>query len=122
MQLLLRKSQSKGFIGGISFEVNAQVRLTDEERDLVQKYKQEGTVVLQRPLFVFGQPTDRVINLTVGQLIQGESFKCKDLGEVIGFCDNAKRACETLYNYLAVARGFGGEEIVEIPVPDETPE
>ena len=114
MQLALRRGQSKGLMGGISFEVFAQVRLSTEEQDLIQKYKQESVVVLQRPVYIFGKPTDRVINLTVGQLIQGESFKCKDLGEVIGFSDNAVRACQTLKTYLDVAKTFGGEEILEV--------
>jgi hypothetical protein len=119
MELVLRKSQSKGFIGGISFEVSAQVRLNDEEQALVQKYKQEATVVLQRPLYVFGQPTDRVVNLTVGQLVRGEAFKCKDLGEVLGFCENARQACVNLFSYLEVARSFGGEEVIQIPGKNE---
>lgn len=120
MQLVLRRSQSKGMMGGISFEVHAQVRLTDEEHGLVKQYKQEGTIVLQRPLYLFGQPLEnRVVNLTVGQLIQGESFKCKDLGEVIGYCDNVKKACQNLYGYLVVARSFGGEEVIEIPIEED---
>jgi hypothetical protein len=118
MQLVMRRSQSKGVLGGVSFEVHAQVRLSEEERALLKQYKQEAVVVLQRPLYLFGQPLEnRVVNITAGQLVNGESFKCKDLAEVIAYGDNVRRACENLYGYLQVAKTFGGEEIIEIAAP-----
>lgn len=114
MRLILRKNQSRSLLGAPTFEVHAQAELTPEERELVSKYRQEGVVVLQKPIFIFGIKSDKVVNITAGQLISGETFKCKDLGEVISYCEAARSACENLKAYLDVARGFGGEEILEI--------
>lgn len=114
MKLILRKNQSQGIMGGMTFEVRAQAALTDEEQILITKYRQESAVVLQKPLVIWGVKSDRVINITAGQLIRGETFKCKDLGEVLNYCEAAQNACETLKAYIDVARTFGGEEVVEI--------
>jgi hypothetical protein len=50
MQLVLRKSQSKAFMGGVNFEVFAQARMTAEERQLMEQYLQSGTVLVDRDL------------------------------------------------------------------------
>jgi hypothetical protein len=115
MQLVLVRDQSKGLLGGVKFEVRAQVRLSEEERKLIQHYKLENEVVLQKPMLsIWGAPTDVKLDIRVRQLIDGDTFKCKDLGEVLAYADNLKSACETLKGYLEAARHFGGQEVVEI--------
>jgi hypothetical protein len=46
--------------------------------------------------------------------MSGTTYKCKSLGEIIGFCPEAEDACRKLKSYLDVARSFGGEEVIEI--------
>lgn len=46
-------------------------------------------------------------------LLDGETYKCKDLGEVIAYSNSLADACETLKAYLEVASSFGGEEVIE---------
>ena len=102
-------------IGGVSFEVRAQVQLTDEERQLIQHYKMENEVLFSKKMInIWGQPTDLDVKVSVRQLVNGEGYKCKDLGEVISYSDSLKTACSTLKSYLDVARSFGGQEVVMI--------
>jgi hypothetical protein len=115
MKLTITKNQSKGMMGGVSFEVRAHVQLTPEEQKLVQYYKLENDVILSKKLVnIWGQPTDHNIEVRVKQLLNGEAYKCKDLGEVISYSESLKSACNTLKSYLEVAREFGGQEVYEI--------
>lgn len=114
MKLLITKNQSKGMMGGVSFEVRAQAQLTDEESKLVQYYKLDNEVLLSKKMInIWGQPTDHDVKVTVRQLLNGETFKCKDLNEVIAYTESLKSACGTLKSYLDVARGFGGQEVCD---------
>ena len=115
MQLILTKDQSKGLLGNVKFEVKAQVQLTDQEQELIQHYKLQNEILLSKKLInIWGQPTDEDVNVTVSNLLNGEVYKCKDLGEVIAYSDNLVTACETLKAYLEVANDFGGETVIEI--------
>lgn len=115
MNLVISKNQSKGMMGAVSFEVRAQAQLSEEERKLVQHYKLENEVLFSRKMVnLWGQSTDADVRVTVRQLLNGDTYKCKDLGEVIGYTDSLKDACQTLKAYLEVAREFGGQEVYEI--------
>lgn len=114
MKLILTKDQSKGLMGGVSFEVKAQVQLTEEEKKLIQHYKLEKEILLQKRLIIWGQPTDHLIDVSVMNLLSGESYKCKSLEEVISYSDSLKEACKTLKIYLEIAKSFGGQEVIEI--------
>jgi hypothetical protein len=114
VKLVLTKDQSKGMMGGVSFEVAARVELESQEAELVKHYKLDNEILLQRKLVnIWGQPTDQLIDVRVKQLLAGQSFKCKSLDEVISYSDGLKSACETLKAYLEVARHFGGQETFE---------
>jgi hypothetical protein len=111
----MTKGQNKGMMGAVTFEVKAQAQLTEEERQLIQHYKMENEVLLSKKLVnIWGQPTDHDVKVSVRQLVTGEGYKCKDLGEVISYSDSLKSACSTLKAYLDVARGFGGQETFDI--------
>jgi hypothetical protein len=62
---------------------------------------------------IWGQPTDHLIDVRVKHLVDGTTYKCKDLAEVISYTDSLKEACATLKTYLEVAKSFGGEEMIE---------
>jgi hypothetical protein len=115
MKLILTKDQSKGMMGGVSFEVKAQVQLADEEKKLIQHYKLEKEILFQKKMVnIWGQPTDHLIDVKVMNLLSGQSYKCKSLDEVISYSDSLKEACETLKTYLEIAKSFGGQEVIEI--------
>lgn len=83
-------------------------------------YKLGNEVLLSKPLVnVWGQPTTTNVEVRLAQLLQGTIFKCKDLGEVIGYSESVRNACTTLRTYLAVASTFGGHEVINF---DDQPE
>lgn len=115
MKLLLTKNQSKGMMGGVSFEVVAKVKLGDSEQNLIKNYKLDNEILFQKKMVnIWGQPTDQLIDVRVKHLLSGQSYKCKRLDEVIGYSESLKSACATLKSYLEVASNFGGEEVIEI--------
>ena len=114
MNLVMTKNQSKGMMGAVSFELTASVRLTDDEKKLIQHYKLENEILFQKKMVnIWGQPTDRLLDVKVKDLITGQTYKCKSLDEVISYSEGLKNACGTLKSYLVIAKDFGGEEIFE---------
>lgn len=115
MRLVLKKERKKKVFGGVSFRVSAEVKLTKEERDIVNAMKLKQDVLFSKKVTnIWGTPImDRKLKVTVGDLINGETYKCNDVGEVIAYSDSLKEACETLKTYIEAARTFGGEETYE---------
>ena len=114
MILTITKNQNKGMMGGVSFEVRAKVQLTEEERNLVEHYKLRNEILFQKHLVnLWGKPTEKSSTVRVAELVDGATYKCKDLNEVMGYTESVKEACEALKTYLLLARSFGGEEVYE---------
>lgn len=116
MKLKINRGQSKGMMGmgGISFEVRAQVQLTGEETELVRHYKLDNEVLANKPIRILGAETGRVMQITVASLVMGTTHKAPSLGEVEGYVQTLEEACRTLKSYLNVARTFGGEQTIDI--------
>lgn len=118
MRLVINKSQKQGLMGGVSFEVKAQVHLTEEERNLVQHYRMQNEVLFAKTMVsLWGTPTDHKVEVRVSELLAGASYKCKDLNEVISYRESVKGACESLKAYLEVARTFAGQETYDFSSP-----
>jgi hypothetical protein len=113
MKLYITRDQAKGMFGGVKFELSARVELTQEENDLIKRYKADKEVLVQRSIKI--PFTDRAvtINLTIGSLTAGQTFKCGDIAEILELEKNIKEACEAFKNYLLVMRNFGGQEVIE---------
>ncbi len=113
MQLHLRKSQATKFFGGVKFELFAKVTLTDEEAALVNKYKVQDEVLVEKQIKIPFTDRALVIKLTIGSLVSGQEFKCTNIAEIIGYADTIKGSCAELRERLEVMRSFGGEEVFE---------
>lgn len=113
MKLYISKKQASGMLGGIKFELSARVELNPEEAGLVNKYKAQKEVLLKKQISIPLTGRALVINLTIGSLTTGQTFKCDDIGEILEYEKNVKESCEAFRNYLAVMKNFGGEEIYE---------
>lgn len=115
MKLSMNSSQSKGMMGGVSFAITGKVSLTQEEQQLVRHYKLEGEVLFKKKIKnIWGQLTDTEVSVYVKNLVNGDSFKCKDLPEVIAYRDSLIAAARSLKTYLDVARTFDGEVVIDI--------
>jgi hypothetical protein len=117
MQLVINKKQHSG-LTGVTFIVEASVSTSQEEKDLVKKYRIGNAVLLRKKLVgLFGQPLEQEINVTADDLLRGQSFKCKNLEEVMSYIESLKQSCQTLLGYVATARNFEGQEVWDITTP-----
>ena len=113
MRLYINRDQGKGMLGGVKFEMSAKVQLTNEEAELVRKYKAEKEVLLKKEIKIPLTGRALVLNLTIGSLLNGQTFKCDDIAEVLEYEKNVKESCEAFKTYLEVMRNFGGQEVIE---------
>jgi len=103
MKLIIKRDQDKGFLGGISFILEAKVQLTPEEDGLVKKYKAHKEVLYTR-----GER-----RYTISDLLNGARDKCKDITILLNNEDVYKEACKHFKTLLGVMASFGGEEVIE---------
>ncbi len=104
MKLVIKRSQDRGMMGGISFVLEAKVELTDNEQELVKKYKADREV-----LFTQGDK----YAYTISSLIGGTRDKCKDIKILLENEEVIKNACANFRTLLDVMAKFGGEEVIE---------
>lgn len=113
MKLFITKDQAKGLLGRVKFELSVRVELTPEEADLVKRYKADKEVLLQKKVKIPFTGRTVKLDLTIGSLTSGQTFKCADIGEILETEQNIKVACEAFKNYLEVMKSFGGQEVIE---------
>ncbi len=51
--------------------------------------------------------------LKIGDLVNGVSYKAKDISMLLNNEEVIKEACQSFKNYLEVMASFGGEEVIE---------
>ena len=113
MRLVLRKNQAKKLMGGISFELQAIAELTDEERELVRKYKADKEILMKKEVKIPFTGRSLVLNITIGSLMMGQTFNCNDIAEILEYDKIVRESCESFKNYIEVMGSFGGEEVIE---------
>jgi hypothetical protein len=111
MRLHIRRDQSKGMLGGVTFEVSAKVGLSDQEADLVKRYKVHKETLLKRQINILGRTIE--FSTTIGNLIDGQTYKCGDIAEILETEKNVKEACQNFKTMLTVMSEFGGEEVID---------
>ena len=131
MKLKIKRNQKSAMMGAPVFCLDIMADLTREEADLVNRYKLKSQVVYSTPeakehlaaagagnLRAFGSfLIDRMVKrtLVVKDLVEGQHFECKDLGELIATEEQVREAFSNLTRYLLVAAKFdGSEEIVNV--------
>lgn len=102
MKLIVKKDQDVGMLGKVKFIINAKVSLTDEESALVKKYNVKKEVLFSKNNFMQTE-------ITIGSLIDGETFSCKTIEEILKFEEIIKKSCQNLKIKLDTMKSFGGE-------------
>lgn len=69
--------------------------------------KADKMVLLQKDIKIPLTGRSIVLNITIGSLIAGQSFKCNDIAEILEYEKNVKDSCESFKNYIEIMRGFG---------------
>lgn len=113
MKLYIKRDQAKGMIGKVKFVLNARVELNSEETELVKQYKADKEILLEKELKIPFTKKTITLALNIGSLLAGQSFKCKDIADILEYEANVRQACDSFKNYIEVMRSFGGEEVVE---------
>lgn len=98
MELIIKRSQDKGFLGGMKFVLEAKVILDEEEKNLIKKYKANKEVLFSS--------SNR--DYTIDDLIYGIKDKVKDISILRKNETIYINACEYLKQLLLVMKSFGG--------------
>ena len=123
MELLLRRSQKSGLMGGVKFTLEARVELTQEEEANVRKYKmsdillyEKGSEKIERATGTMSMLAARFTQLrvTVSDLIAGKSIEGKDIVDIMAAQDQIKEAVQSFKVILAAASTFDGEEVIQV--------
>jgi hypothetical protein len=98
----------------INFSMTAKAELTDQEQELIDKYRVHNYVLYKK----LGTVPDSNGNLpvlrkvTISSLMNGEGFVGGAL-DLISNENEIKEACQTFKTYIEFLKVFGGEEIIE---------
>ncbi len=113
MKLRLKRGQSSKMLGGVKFELEAKASLTDEETSLINKYKVHNEVLAEKRIPI--PLTDRalVVKITIGSLVNGQTFKCDELKDILAYEEQIKSSCAELRELIERMKTFGGEEVIE---------
>lgn len=114
MKLTIRRDQSakKGLFGGhkgMNFSLFCRVEISQEERELINKYKVQDHVLTWREY-----EGRQIPGLTVQDLVQGKTTEIGDVATLLNNEEVIKDACQNFKNLLIVMASFGGEEVIEI--------
>lgn len=128
IQLKIRRSQAKGYVRGVQFNVHFIAELSPEALQAVKHYRFGKIILYQKPLelklsFNIFRALWRAIwltltrsrwRITVNDLIQGRTVKCKDVVELMDVQDDIREATELFATILRTAAWFGGEEVIDM--------
>ena len=128
IRLKIRRSQAKGFVRGVQFNVHFIAELSPDAQSAVESLsvrqdrslsKAARTQALVQCLVALWRVfwlwiTRSRWQITVNDLIKGRSVKCRDILEVLEVEKDIRVAAETFADILRTASWFGGEEVVEL--------
>jgi len=125
MNLLLRRDQRSGVMGGVTFVLDVRADISAQERDSIARYKFGRAVLYSRDqlvdpgkglLGVASRLAFKAMNIsvTVDDLAGGKRIECKDILEMLAVEEQIKDAAQTFKQILEAAAHFGGEEVVAI--------
>ncbi|MDP4267623.1 MAG: hypothetical protein Q8880_09350 [Bacteroidota bacterium] len=113
MKLLLKKGQDKNILGGVSFVLEAKVELTPEEMNLVKENKAYREILLVKQVKIPYSSGIISMDISVSSLMEGQQFRCKDIGEILATEDNIKESCIHFRKVLTAIKNFNKEETFE---------
>ena len=125
MNLLLRRDQRSGMMGGITFLLDVRADISAPERDSIARYKFGKVVLYSRDqlvdpgkglLGIASRLAFKAMNIsvTVDDLAGGKRIECKDILEMLAVEEQIKDAAQTFKQILEAAAHFGGEEVIAI--------
>ena len=128
VQLKVRRTQNRGFAGGVGFSVHFIAELSVEARNAVKHYGLGSAVLYQKDLdlkmsgnifvalwrLLWLWLTRKKWRVTVNDLVQGRTLTAKDVIDMLSIEDDMRKAADTFAQVLRAASYFGGEEVIEL--------
>ena len=125
MQLLLKRNQRSGLMGGVIFMLDARAEFTPEERSNIRRYRLGKTLLYHRyqmPDFGSGWRgvilrllfKMRNIEVTVASLVKGTHLEFKDIHEMLAVEEHLTEVSRNFKDVLDAASGYRGENLVEL--------
>ena len=131
MKLLILRNQKTGFTGKSKYTLYVRAQLNDAEAAIVRKNRLENELLLYfdkdaHSSGYFRQKKDeggfmgmavslmRDVSLTVAKLIEGATFTCDNVGQLLSVENEATRSAMQLKRYIVAAATFGGELAIDI--------
>ena len=131
MKLLIRRDQKTGMLGKQKYTLYVRAQLSDAETTVVRKNKLEGELLLyfdkdahqsgfarnakdKGGFMGFALSLMRDVALSVGKLIEGATFTCDNVGQLLSVEAEATNAAMQLKRYITAAATFGGELALDI--------
>lgn len=90
----------------MKFLLSFRVELTQEEQNLIKRYKTEGEPIaadLDHPAYP----------LAIRDMVEGKTYERSSVTTVLNAEDQLKEACKNFKLLLNVMASFGGEEVIE---------
>jgi hypothetical protein len=115
LKLCIQRDQQvrTGLMGGhkgVAFTLSWRLVLTDDEQNLVDRYK-----LHDYPLTWQSARGERVPSETLTTLTRGGSQTLGDVATLVANEEVIKSACDQLPPLFEIASTFGGEEVIEYP-------
>jgi hypothetical protein len=113
MKLFIVKNQKdrKGVFGGYKgqmYAISFRVELTNEEKELVEKYQ-----VHDEPITWKETKEGREPSIRIGELISGLGYESSNIFKLMTHEDEIKAGCQQFKGYLEIMRTFVGEETID---------
>ncbi|MFM9942162.1 MAG: hypothetical protein ACKVP7_21980 [Hyphomicrobiaceae bacterium] len=126
--LKIRRTQSRGVTGKITFSVHFIAELPPASREAVSRYGFGKVILYQKDLRlkltlnVFRMlwrafwlwVTRRTWRITVNDLVDGRVIAARDVLEMLDVENDIRGAAETFAKILRTAAKFGGEEVIDL--------
>jgi hypothetical protein len=113
MKLSITRDQAKGLLGGVKFELSARAQLTNDESELVKKYKADKVVLLKKKIEIPFTGRAVELDIKIENLLAGQTFKCADVNDILETEKNVKEAAQNFKTYIEIMKNFGGQEVIE---------
>jgi len=120
MKLIIKRDQAdvKGFFGGhkgVNFSLSIRVEITQEEKELIDRYKVGDYLLVSSDLLAHMAVKEGIrTTLSINDLTNGKSFTVDSISTLLKLEEEIKNGCQNLKDLLMVMRTFGGEEVLEI--------
>lgn len=113
MKLYINRNQEdvKGLFGGskgVRFSLNCRLELDQDEKNLVEKYKQWDLTVHSFPT-----TNSTTARWSLADMTKGCTVTCEGVGALFDSEDEVRKACANTKVLLNVMNSFGGQEVVE---------